>query len=245
MSKKVIEDIASVLSIGDELDNGYVVIDGPANDGKRRFLFKCRFCGERKWLDQYWATQSKHAYCAKKKPEFLPNGSVVGEQVVIEQPQRVRGKLRYRTRCNTCLHEFWRTVQTVERKDLRCIECKARAQKIQKPDLERGRELTVQSIKSNARTRGLEFALTKHEALELVSSDCYYCGSPPEPRHPKGINTLANGIDRVDSSLGYTNENTVSCCSMCNIGKWNKDAEEFLQWIKRVYEHNRKDKNEC
>lgn len=44
-------------------------------------------------------------------------------------------------------------------------------------------------------------------------------------------------IDRVDSSIGYIVSNCVACCSQCNYAKRTAPAEQFLQWVKRVYEH--------
>lgn len=47
-----------------------------------------------------------------------------------------------------------------------------------------------------------------------------------------------NGIDRLDSNLGYTKENSVPCCRYCNTAKNTMCVEEFMNYIKRVYEFN-------
>ena len=47
-----------------------------------------------------------------------------------------------------------------------------------------------------------------------------------------------NGIDRVDSSKGYVEDNVVSCCKYCNTAKNTMSRDEFFKWIKRVYEYN-------
>ena len=47
-----------------------------------------------------------------------------------------------------------------------------------------------------------------------------------------------NGIDRIDSSKGYTVENSVACCKYCNTAKNTMSVDEFLKWIGRVYEFN-------
>jgi len=55
----------------------------------------------------------------------------------------------------------------------------------------------------------------------LVQSPCYYCGhSNPEE---------TNGIDRMDNSIGYTNENCVSCCWICNRMKHVSSVEFFIE----------------
>jgi len=47
-----------------------------------------------------------------------------------------------------------------------------------------------------------------------------------------------NGIDRVDSDLGYTKENSVTCCKYCNFAKHTMSEDDFYKWIRRVYEFN-------
>ena len=47
-----------------------------------------------------------------------------------------------------------------------------------------------------------------------------------------------NGIDRVDSKVGYTESNSVSCCKYCNFAKHTMSEDEFYKWIRRVYEYN-------
>ena len=46
---------------------------------------------------------------------------------------------------------------------------------------------------------------------------------------------LVNGIDRLDSSKGYTINNCVPCCSKCNLMKSNFKKEDFLQHISKIY----------
>lgn len=45
-----------------------------------------------------------------------------------------------------------------------------------------------------------------------------------------------NGIDRVDSSKGYTLDNCVPCCSKCNYAKHEMSVEEFKEYITNVYQ---------
>lgn len=54
-----------------------------------------------------------------------------------------------------------------------------------------------------------------------------YCkNSDPQP---------LNGIDRIDSSKGYTIDNCVSCCPLCNQMKSNIDQNMFLTQIEKIY----------
>jgi hypothetical protein len=79
------------------------------------------------------------------------------------------------------------------------------------------------SIRSSAKTRGIEYLLLDDEAIEIMSSPCFYCGKD-----------VPTGIDRVDSSIGYTNDNSVSCCSMCNYMKRTYEKEEFIEQCRLI-----------
>jgi len=90
---------------------------------------------------------------------------------------------------------------------------------------------------NGAKARGLEFALTKAEFEYLTKEPCTYCGVLPAQVFTNGGRTspyIYNGIDRVDSSEGYTLANTVPCCKTCNYAKHNLTLEEFLSWIDRL-----------
>lgn len=83
-----------------------------------------------------------------------------------------------------------------------------------------------------------EFSLTKDEFIELVNSNCYYCNRPPftvRYNKTKSVSKKLNGIDRIDSSLGYVKGNVVPCCIDCNRAKMDNSKEYFLEWVKIVY----------
>ncbi len=97
----------------------------------------------------------------------------------------------------------------------------------------------LQIYKSNAKTRKVPFKLTVSEAVTLFTKDCHYCGAKPERRtfSTKNKNPyveVLSGIDRVDSALGYTSANTVSCCKACNRGKGALRLDAFLDMANRV-----------
>lgn len=83
---------------------------------------------------------------------------------------------------------------------------------------------------NNARTRGIENHLTIEQYDELTSQNCHYCG---------GKYGYHNGVDRVDSALGYIPGNYVPCCWVCNSAKRNADParfrEQMREWVKTAY----------
>lgn len=77
----------------------------------------------------------------------------------------------------------------------------------------------------NAEKRGFEWSLSDEEAIALFREDCHYCDSKGDP---------LNGIDRKDNRKGYTEENTLPCCSWCNRAKGPRSYEDFLDYLDRV-----------
>lgn len=99
------------------------------------------------------------------------------------------------------------------------------------------------SYKQNAIMRNFGFELTRQEFNNLILQDCFYCGNPPHEvqslkRYNKtGVPIFTNGIDRKNSNSGYTIENCVPCCEMCNRMKLNYDINTFYKHIYKIYHH--------
>jgi hypothetical protein len=85
------------------------------------------------------------------------------------------------------------------------------------------------SYKRGANRRGIAFRLSKKLFHLMVRGQCHYCGRAAQP---------LNGIDRVDSSVGYLKHNCVTCCSICNQMKWTFNKDEFLMHVREVYQWN-------
>lgn len=81
-----------------------------------------------------------------------------------------------------------------------------------------------------AKKRGLPFELSLEEFDEITKMSCEYCGGYSDELN--GIKF--NGIDRIDSSKGYTVKNSVPCCEMCNRMKLDYDLEDFLEHVKKI-----------
>lgn len=97
------------------------------------------------------------------------------------------------------------------------------------------------AYRSGARRRGLEFDLTFEQALELFTSNCFYCGMPPmQVRKDTTLDNrhfLYNGIDRKNSDRGYVLGNVVPACAQCNIAKGTTNMADFRTWVQSIYKH--------
>jgi len=63
---------------------------------------------------------------------------------------------------------------------------------------------------SGAKNKGIVWALSDDGAVALFHQPCFYCGKEPDG--------ALNGIDRLDNDyfVGYTPDNSYSCCISCN-----------------------------
>jgi len=100
--------------------------------------------------------------------------------------------------------------------------------------------MLVHAYKASAKRRNYEFKLQLEECRNLFLNNCYYCGSKPFSiyRIPEvnGI-FIYNGIDRLDNTKGYSLDNCVTCCKICNYAKQSMSLKEFKTWILKVCHH--------
>lgn len=102
--------------------------------------------------------------------------------------------------------------------------------------LERAFRNRLKMYKYNAKAQKRVWELTDEEARTLFLAACYYCGGAPGEGSKRGKTAAIplNGIDRKDNGVGYTCENSLSCCWICNRNKGSMDHEQFLAWIHRI-----------
>ena len=94
--------------------------------------------------------------------------------------------------------------------------------------------------KRNAHNREIKWSLTDERFKALIILPCHYCGivSSMVATAKCLFGDLAhNGVDRVNNKLGYTVENSVPCCKLCQKMKGTMSHEEFVNHSKRVADH--------
>lgn len=100
------------------------------------------------------------------------------------------------------------------------------------------------------------FTLTLAQFVELTQRDCSYCKVPPSQQGKSRTGVyLYNGLDRKNNEEGYTYENSIPCCFVCNSIKGKflsyedmllfmslKLKEDKDPWEQFRYTTNKKDK---
>jgi len=82
----------------------------------------------------------------------------------------------------------------------------------------------------SANDKNLVFGLSQDVFDEIIKAPCCYCGIIQE----RGF----NGIDRMNSEVGYVADNCVSCCQICNYMKASLSVDAFLGRVEHILTHN-------
>jgi hypothetical protein len=108
---------------------------------------------------------------------------------------------------------------------------------MQKPNGESVLHASFLTYKGGAKKRNLKFELTKLQFAALTSQNCSYCNAEPKELKNKKDSFVVrkmNGIDRVNSAIGYTFNNCTPCCKVCNYMKQELSEQEFFDHLLKI-----------
>ena len=111
----------------------------------------------------------------------------------------------------------------------RSCGCQRTSQKYEHPS-----ERLYHDYLRGAEQRDLSWRLSIKDFELLITQECHYCGCKPGAN---GLHKSFNGVDRINSKKGYSPDNCVPCCSICNYAKQSLSRREFISWIQRAYTH--------
>ena len=204
---------------------------------KYTFLAECIHCGFQKEVSNSGIYKGNikcpHCFCQNEV------GKVYGCYEIIEFLGYTDHKERlYKSKCIKCGHVFEKRriddIRTPIKESCRfCNSIKGNF----------AFNYLLNDYKSGAKSRNLVFELTNDEFYSLITKSCKYCGQEPELRiFRKGLTgeckAKVNGIDRVNSNIGYIKSNCVPCCTKCNLMKSNYTSDDFLTHISKIYHYN-------
>lgn len=216
-------------------------------EGVKKYFYysevECITCG---YLKQIYKNDIRHmreckmCNIQKHRTDFI--GFENEFYKVINFSHEKRRKLFYTVLCKRC-----NSIVTM-RKDAitdvnkcSCINCKSNGIK---PSMKSPLNVYMYYYMHGAKSRNLEWTLESEEFFHLIKQNCFYCGEPPIllqslKRYVKVKDTvLVNGIDRKDSIKGYTLENCVPCCKICNQMKMSLDNLEFINHALKIVNHS-------
>lgn len=208
------------------------------------FLWKCQCkCGNIKFLTTSEAS-NKSCGCAQIKAHESTSlvGKKFGRLLVTERLESNGRNRNYLCRCDCGKEKIMLSGHIGGKSGAKSCGCLAREYGIEK--LEEGvaafNSLYI-TYKNNASSRrNLSFEISKDFFKSLTKMPCFYCGQEPNqvcfPKYSNGSYTY-NGIDRINSNIGYIESNCVPCCGTCNRMKMALNKEEFVSHIKKIHFH--------
>lgn len=105
---------------------------------------------------------------------------------------------------------------------------------------EAGFNEVLRNYQRHARDRGLAWQLTREQFRTLTQQPCHYCGLLPSQilsRTKYNGVYIHTGVDRASNRHGYTPDNCVPCCTVCNRAKMAQTVAEFEKWIRQAFAH--------
>ena len=107
-------------------------------------------------------------------------------------------------------------------------------------------EWIYNNLKRCAKHSSHELSLSFEDFLKLTEiNQCCYCGDTIEwkARNSKNNPNGCYYIDRKDNSKGYTKENCVVCCSLCNLTKHSRFTYEEMMLLGKTIGEIKKKRN--
>jgi hypothetical protein len=138
--------------------------------------------------------------------------------------------------CGNVVIVFGRNLKNNNTMSCGCY-CKENVSKrFKKPDGFSAFHKLFDTYQRNSIKRGFKFEINEDDFREIINKNCYYCGQEPSAiQKNRNDRYIYNGIDRVDSSLGYSKGNIVPCCKICNNAKRILEKKKFINWINKAY----------
>lgn len=156
--------------------------------------------------------------------------------------------------------DFYRQAETKDGLRGTCKACqyKKRPYPYASPQESAFRKLYI-SCKNSALVRGHSFELTASQHREIINNPCFHCGELPQRFNPYSVDKkrgsavsqirfdqawiVKNGVDRLDNTKGYTEDNCVAACQVCNYSRQDLTVADFLQHCRKIvaYSERRQD----
>ena len=154
--------------------------------------------------------------------EYMSNYTLKNRDVLLE-----KRRARYALKSDKVREAYAALPQ--EKKDEMSAKCMMRYKKNREEICEKQtayhntRVGKLKKIKKNAEDGHKGITMTDEEIMDMTDMPCVYCDK-------ETIDAVKrNGIDRLDSSIGYVLDNCVSCCQMCNMMKGQVDPWTFVE----------------
>lgn len=207
-------------------------------DTNNKYLYNCECikCKSKRTLTQ---THSNTGICLEcRKMRTIENvlGKSINIYKVLEFSYNKKNSNFYKCKCLKCDNISIVKINSIK-SNKNCINCRKHGSE---PTEKSQFNYKLNQYITGAKKRNLIFELSEKEFKKIILKNCYYCNSEPIPKKYNNSKNKTktikfNGIDRIDSTNGYSLKNCIPCCEMCNRMKMAYKQEDFLEQIKKIY----------
>ncbi len=205
------------------------------------FFIKCVNCGLEKTTSGSHLERCICNNCRKQNTNEQYINKTFGCYKVLNFSNYGENKTKtkyFNVECLECNSTSIKSLKVILTSPKNCSDCKTKTRRT--PTLQAPRNCVKYSYTSGAVERGYIFELSDKKFDELIFGNCFYCGQEPEEYksdarlNKTDLTFKRNGIDRLDNSIGYTDENCVTACFKCNKLKSNLNYSDFMQHITKI-----------
>lgn len=226
--------------------NMLIPIEVVGKYGDGCLMWKCQCdCGNTTNIRSSSIGKIKSCGCLKTTSHLIVIGQKYGMLTAIEEvPRQNRWGHFFKFKCDCGNEKITSSTHVAHGKTCSC-GCLHKNSTVAASKITRGEygrstlNMLFINAQENARRRNKEFKLSLEDYSRIIQLSCFYCGKPPHEYKTKRYYgcVFINGIDRIDSSIGYINDNVVPCCKTCNSAKGELTQSQFDEWIRCVYNH--------
>ena len=181
----------------------------------------------------------------KKKPKPITRTDIVGKRfgklVVIEDDgsRTNNGSILWKCLCD-CGETTHATAAKLESGAKKSCGCLAKWRfktklKTEESFRHAAKSVIIGRYKSKAKQRNLSWNISRETFEKIIEQPCYYCGTTYSLIYEnKEHKYKHNGVDRINSNIGYEDDNVVPCCRWCNQAKSTMSQKDFYDWVQQI-----------
>lgn len=163
-------------------------------------------------------------------------GKTFGRLLVYKRAPNLFGRAAWwcKCECGKCLKVAGKDLRSGHTRSCGCLQKEKAGFGRRKPGVA-ARQLFAKTA-GRAKKYSRSFELDFTYFVRLCALPCFYCGRDffSTNRH-RYEEFPYNGLDRVDNAKGYTMDNVVPCCKLCNTMKLDLSIDIFLEQVERIY----------
>ena len=210
---------------------------------------KCAYCKKKLPIDMFdFSSRSKDGYastcreCTPKKKQYYERNK---EKVLLKcaeyrsthKEQKAETDKKYAQKNKDKIKQYQKEYRDSHKESSAEYQKQYRIKNKNKLDeYKKSPHVRYTVYQRNAKNKKRNFDLSEDEFIEMSKQPCIYCGEYSDTYN----NEPFNGIDRIDSDLGYSINNCVPCCATCNRMKMDLKVDDWINKMIQIINHYHK-----